>query len=176
MPMQPLRMMIRLFADGSPDERSYSEACLRHVLEAQARNGEEWISRFPNTPPILFAGVVYKEQRHPDGSPREDWQDIPTTLKRGNGDCKCLAPWWVAERRIAGDSGARCVMYYRLIENTYHYHIVGADGYGVIFDPSRALGMHQPPWWMRKEAATVLAPVQTIDAGRAPAAWQQRGY
>lgn len=49
-------------------------------------------------PPLYASGLYYKT----DAPGKEDWWDIPATLRRGHGDCKKLVAYRVAELRVAG--------------------------------------------------------------------------
>lgn len=105
---------------------------------------EHRISTSPTADSVaLQMGIYYLAE--PDG--RDDWQDIPDTLERGNGDCEDLATWRCAELRVRLgvdadlgitksdmplQSGAALV-------TMYHIVVVLPDG--AIEDPSRRLGM-----------------------------------
>ena len=92
----------------------------------------------PDTPSIYAAGVRYEEE--PPG--REDWQDIPTTIRRKDGDCEDLATWRSAELVAQRGIEARPSFLWRLNGgSSYLYHIQTEYPDGRIEDPSRALGM-----------------------------------
>jgi len=120
--------------------REYTEFYLLHALEGLARAGEEWLRLYPGTPPLFKSGVVYDN----DTSGKEDWQDIPTTLERGKGDCKDLAAWYSAEIRHRGGR-ARPFIRWRKLDGHTTYHVLVlitlTDGRRIIVDPSRRLGM-----------------------------------
>jgi hypothetical protein len=65
------------------------------LLEALIASNVEYLRAAPRTPLLYESGVYYEAE--PDG--RDEWQDIPDTLARGNGDCEDLACWRVAELR-----------------------------------------------------------------------------
>jgi hypothetical protein len=119
--------------------REYTEFYLLHMLEGMARSDEEWLRLYP-TPPLFKSGVVYNNET----TGREDWQDIPTTLESGKGDCKDLAAWYTAEIRSRGGK-ARCFIRWRKVDGHTTYHVLVlvtlANGKRVIVDPSRRLGM-----------------------------------
>ena len=104
-----------------------------------------WLDRHPRTPPLYRSGVRY--EREPEG--REDWQDIPTTLRRRSGDCEDLATWRASELLARGQP-ARAVGRARPMivradtggpELGTLWHIVTRTQGGRIDDPSRRLGM-----------------------------------
>lgn len=80
-----LTFVTNLF-DG-PRDRDLSHDVLRVLLETLTRVDELYLARHPETPDIMRAGVLYMEE--PPG--QEDWQDVPTTLKMGLGDCLPLS-------------------------------------------------------------------------------------
>lgn len=78
-------------------------AVMRHLLEALTTANMAYLLAVPSTPLLYQAGILYVNE--PDG--RDDWQDIPETIKRREGDCEDLACWRVAELRRAGEVGTR---------------------------------------------------------------------
>jgi hypothetical protein len=68
---------------------------MNSLLEALIEANCEYLRLHPHTPWLYGSGVYY--QAEPDG--RDEWQDIPDTIARGNGDCEDLACWRVAELR-----------------------------------------------------------------------------
>lgn len=71
----------------------------------------------------------------------ENWQDIPTILKAGSGDCEDLACWRAAELTERDGIPARPVYRWRHRPGLTIYHIVVRLPDGSIEDPSRRLGM-----------------------------------
>src|SRR5260370_17288635 len=65
---------------------------MRCLLEALTQANIAFLLRVPHTPDLYGSGVRYLAQ--PDG--RDEWQDIPDTLLRMNGDCEDLPCWRVA--------------------------------------------------------------------------------
>jgi hypothetical protein len=116
---------------------------LDKLLEALTLANVFFLARYPHTPNLYESGVRYEQE--PDG--RDDWQDIPDTLQRRNGDCEDLASWRMAELRARWrDRGSRFHITVEDIPNragqlvtTYHIAIRLPDGR--IEDPSRILGM-----------------------------------
>ena len=78
-------------------------------------------------------------RRSPPG--RDEWQDIPETIKRREGDCEDLGCWRLAELRVRSHEDARpfvkCAVYGP--RTVYHVAVTRADGR--VEDPSRVLGM-----------------------------------
>ncbi len=66
-----------------PKEMGRSDANLYDLLETLTRADERYLRAHPETPTLYSSGVVYQEE--PPGA--EDWQDVPTTMRLGWGDC-----------------------------------------------------------------------------------------
>ncbi len=111
-------------------------AALEHLLEALTAVNVAWL-REREAPWLYESGVRYEEE--PPG--RDEWQDIPETIKRREGDCEDLACWRLAELRVRSLEDARpfvkCSVYGR--RTVYHVAVRRSDGR--IEDPSRVLGM-----------------------------------
>lgn len=112
------------------------------LLEALAEANAEFLREQPHTPWLYESEVVYMAE--PDG--RDEWQDIPDTLERGNGDCEDLAAWRVAELRVR--KGEKVAFVISVQEQRtkrgepvtmYHIQLKRADGR--VEDPSKLLGM-----------------------------------
>lgn len=115
----------------------YGELFILHLLEAQARIDMVWLNRHRNTPNIYSSGVIYRET--------VEWQDIPSTISLGSGDCKTLAAWRVAELRIRNNVKCRPFIKWREWKDGFRlYHVlvrVEHNGRIIFEDPSRRLGM-----------------------------------
>lgn len=94
----------------------------------------------PKTPLIYQSGVRY---RFEPGEP-DPWQDIPSTLAKGWGDCEDLACWRVAELRHKAKIDARPMLRWRKEGERNIYHALVRLPDGRTEDPSVALGMHGP--------------------------------
>ena len=117
---------------------------MRFLLEALTMSNIAYLLDNPQTPDLYRSGVHYLEE--PPG--RDEWQDIPDTLERGNGDCEDLACWRVAELRVKyGQRRARRgISVSRLPRGGLLYHIMVLHENGAVEDPSRILGMnHDAP-------------------------------
>lgn len=121
----------------------YKFGILQKLLEALTIANVAYLLKFPRTPLLYESGVRYLSE--PPG--RDEWQDIPDTLARGNGDCEDLACWWVAERRVRFNDpyATRRITVAQLPDDNGRkvttFHI---SGYSPIIgreDPSRLLGM-----------------------------------
>lgn len=103
--------------------------------------------------PLYASGVRYKE----DDPGHEDWSDVYATLKRGNGDCKKLVAWRIAELRCSGIDCEPVIKWQHIPQDVamqigYPSWFVNADGLwmvhclvrfpdGRVEDPSKILGM-----------------------------------
>jgi hypothetical protein len=110
---------------------------LAHLLEALTLVNVAWLREHPEAPWLYESGVRYEEE--PPG--RDEWQDIPETIKRREGDCEDLGCWRLAELRVRSRENARpfvkCAVYGE--RTVYHVAVRRADGR--VEDPSRVLGM-----------------------------------
>jgi hypothetical protein len=116
---------------------------LQFLLEALTMADVAYLLDNPRTPDLYESGVRYLQE--PDG--RDEWQDIPDTLARRNGDCEDLACWRVAELRVRyGEPNAtRAISVSTLLDSKGQpvtmYHITVVRQNGAHEDPSRKLGM-----------------------------------
>jgi hypothetical protein len=113
------------------------EAALVHLLEALTAVNVSWLREHGGAPWLYESGVRYEEE--PPG--RDEWQDIPETLLRREGDCEDLACWRLAELRVR--SGEHAVPF---VKRSVHgprtiYHVAVRRADGALEDPSRILGM-----------------------------------
>jgi hypothetical protein len=121
----------------------HKKAVLQKLTEALTIADCAYLLKFPRTPLLYESGVRYLAE--PPG--RDEWQDIPDTLARGNGDCEDLACWRVAELRVRfGDRYAtRRITVAELPDDTgrlittFHISVISPT-FGRE-DPSRILGM-----------------------------------
>lgn len=119
-------------------EQALSHKALCTLLTALAAIDTDYLLAHPEAPDIYQAGVRYEEE--PVG--QEDWQDIPTTIRMGIGDCEDLACWRAAELRVRYKTQANPTFTYKLRSNgSYLYHITTRHPHGLVEDPSRRLGM-----------------------------------
>lgn len=133
--MYRVTFVVNLF--NGPEQRARSGRALEIMLKALTAINLDFLLHNPNTPKLYDSGVIY--QNEPRG--REDWQDIPTTLLLGNGDCEDLACWRSAELQAQGIF-ARPVYRWRKLEGGgVLYHILVRWPDGRIEDPSKRLGM-----------------------------------
>mgnify|MGYP003437480107 FL=1 len=117
-------------------ENGNGQKTLNHLLTCLYSIDIDFLRSFPNTPKLYDSGIRYKEE--PLG--QERWNDIPTVMSRGIGDCEDLACWRSAELVMQGIAAVpkwllREVGQFRI------YHIVVLHPNGVIEDPSYKLGM-----------------------------------
>jgi hypothetical protein len=125
-------------ADATEAERALAHRTLKILLAALTQIDCEYLRAYPKTPLLYASGVRYEEE--PPG--QEDWQDIPTCLRLGIGDCEDLACWRAAELRVRYNvQAAPTFIWKRRPEGGYLYHIQVRYPDGRIEDPSRRLGM-----------------------------------
>ncbi len=112
-------------------------AALEHLLEALTLVNVAWLREQPAAPWLYESGVRYEEE--PPG--RDEWQDIPETIKRREGDCEDLACWRLAELRVRSLEDARPFVKCSVYGPRTVYHVAVRRSDGRIEDPSRVLGM-----------------------------------
>jgi hypothetical protein len=83
--MYRITMVLDLFK--GPHEQPLSHATLQVMLDALMYADMLYLIRHPEAPRIYESGVRYEEE--PVG--QEDWQDVPTCLRLGIGDCLPLS-------------------------------------------------------------------------------------
>lgn len=143
--MQPIVFMVQMFVDDSPEDHEDSRLKLLYMLEALTKCNQVYLARNPNTIKLYDSKVVYQPEFG-----TEEWQDIPTTLARGWGDCEDLAAFRCAELRHEGIHAMPHIRW-RQVGKSWRFHAllqwpptVDANGNvrpGRIEDPSRRLGM-----------------------------------
>jgi hypothetical protein len=112
---------------------------LAHLLEALTMVNCAWLREHAARTPWLYqSGIRYQEE--PPG--RDDWQDIPETMRRGDGDCEDLACWRLAELRVRAFEDAKPFIKCT-VSTPRHvvYHVAVRRSDGRLEDPSRVLGM-----------------------------------
>lgn len=138
-PPYRITFALDLFNPTSP--REMSREALNLQLDLLFKIDMLYLRFHPQTPLLYQSGVRYMEE--PPG--QEDWQDIPTTLRIGMGDCEDLACWRAAELNVKYGIKARPIFReQRRANGTYLYHILVQlpPGYSPsIEDPSKILGM-----------------------------------
>jgi hypothetical protein len=121
-----------------PEEQPLSHATLQVMLNALMHADMLYLLKNPAAPRLYESGVRYEEE--PPG--QEDWQDVPTCLRLGVGDCEDLACWRAAELRIRDRVQAKPTFIWKIRPGGgYLYHIQVKYPDGRIEDPSRRLGM-----------------------------------
>lgn len=123
-----------------PDTPSAENAeALRVLLECMVGLNMSYLKRH-TTRPIYQAGVRYGRTK--------EWEPIPSILARRTGDCKSLAPWLIAQYRLAGIQAEPAFRFYKNPQTAYpDFHIlvelppVKAGAPSTYEDPSRILGM-----------------------------------
>lgn len=136
-----------MFVDSSKEDHEDSRYILLHLLEGLTRANEVYLRRHPDAPSLYKSGVTYQPEFG-----TEEWQDIPTTLARGFGDCEDLAAYRCAEIRVRLGINAKPHIRWRWVNNGWRFHALVQwpdikDQYGNVIetgrieDPSRRTGM-----------------------------------
>jgi hypothetical protein len=140
----PNRITFALDLFSGPAERDLSRKSLNILLKALFDLNVAYLEAHPEAPLLYQANVHYMEE--PPG--QEDWQDIPTTIKIGYGDCEDLASWRAAELNVK--YGVKAKTFFKEMkrpDGSYLYHILvmhppsAQHPQGMVEDPSRILGM-----------------------------------
>lgn len=142
MGLKPIQVAIRLFdASNSPSDLDRSRRAMTWLMFGLIQANVQWLEAHPETPRLLTSKVRYRPEYG-----TEIWQDIPTTLRQGYGDCEDLAMWRCAEL-IAQGIGAMPYITWRTSPGAGNtiYHALVRWPDGKIEDPSRALGMRGHP-------------------------------
>jgi hypothetical protein len=111
---------------------AYRTKVLEGLLDALALANLAYLLAHPHTPRLADSGVRYADEA--DGM--DEWQDIPDTLDRRNGDSEDLAAWRMAELQRGEDPRAR----WYITGDTPTFYIAIARSDGSIEDPARELG------------------------------------
>jgi hypothetical protein len=80
---EPKRVTFVLDLFHGERDKDLSHASLRELLDCLFKLACLYLRAHPEAPDLYDAGVRYQEE--PPGA--EDWQDVPTTLRLGFGDC-----------------------------------------------------------------------------------------
>lgn len=116
--------------------RAFAETMIVPILEALITINRVWLLRHPEFR-LYRSGIRYEVE--PPGI--ECFDDIPTCLRRGNGDCDDLCGARIAELRQRGERALPRIKWRRLPTGQKLYHVQVRRGDGTIEDPSRILGM-----------------------------------
>jgi hypothetical protein len=135
--MRPIRIGLKLFLNAADADRS--RLALTGVMYGLALANRIFLETYPRTPRLYASGVVYREERD-----TECWNDIPTVLSLGWGDCEDLACWRIAEHLIGGVQAMPYITWRTVPSSRTVYHALVRLPDGRIEDPSRALGMRHP--------------------------------
>lgn len=139
--LRPITFDIQLFLNREPAEIKRSRKAMLFMLDALVRHNLLWLGTY-NAPGLYDSGVIYRPERG-----TEAWQDIPSILQKGYGDCEDLASYRCAELQFMGIA-ARPYIKWRDTEDGAGgttYHAVVHLPSGLVEDPSAALGMGNVP-------------------------------
>jgi hypothetical protein len=123
---------------------------LRRLLDALAQANIEYLQQNPNTPSLYEWGggfTRYEIKKRPFSL--DSWQDIPTTIAKGSGDCKDFCAWRVAELYLAYKGPFGFHIKTQVVPDAqrgdlivYHIQVDGfQNGQFMREDPSKLLGM-----------------------------------
>lgn len=122
---------------------------LHALVEALTWANTQWLIQHPETPPLYQIAPSYHLKVRP--MTIDFWDDIPTVMSLGGGDCKDFTAWRIAELR---KNGAAMV-----VPEIKHLQQRGPDGTILDLwhvyvrqgakteDPSRILGMPTQVSW-----------------------------
>jgi len=134
MGLRPIHLFVKTFL--VPEDTDRSRLAIVALMEGLVRANQIWLAHYPNTPRLYDSKVIYRPEVG-----TEEWQDIPTTIERGWGDCEDLACWLCAERRMYDGLDAKPFITWRKEPSGTIYHVTVMLPDGTIEDPSRSLGM-----------------------------------
>lgn len=145
MSLRPIELRAQLFRPGPSGQVSASEVdrslrALSYMLDGMVQASADWILCHPDTPSLYDSHVLYRGETQ-----SEIWQDIPTTLMLGYGDCEDLTIYRCADLRAREGVDAMPHITGRRVGSRRIYHATVEWPNGMIEDPSRALGMHGHP-------------------------------
>jgi hypothetical protein len=137
--MRPIRLLAKLFVNEADADRSRQS--MTGLLLGLSMHNKAWMQYYPSTPSLYDSGVVYKPE-----VTTEDWQDIPTTLLRGYGDCEDLACYRVGELQAQGIHALPFITWRPNPKgHGMIFHVLVRWPDGRIEDPSLARGMGGGP-------------------------------
>lgn len=133
--LKPIVIAPDIFTSRVSGELDRSRRALTWLMYGLSQINREYLLRYPNTPSLYTSGVRYRAEKN-----TENWQDIPSILRHGYGDCEDLACWRIGELQ---SQGIRAMPYisWRPSQRGTIYHALVRYPDGRIEDPSRALGM-----------------------------------
>jgi hypothetical protein len=126
---------IPLFQEDDKSDAEQSVHALLWLLEVLAQVNQAYLAEHPETPSLYDSGIRYVPE---EGT--EEWQDIPTNIERGSGDCEDLAAHITAEMRNKG-TPAKPYLRWQIRKGSYRMHALSQFPDGSIEDPSLKLGM-----------------------------------
>src|SRR5690348_783006 len=115
--MKPIILQVALFRDDKDHRRS--RKAMLWLLDALTKVDRIWLREHPETPLIYKSGVRYV---YKDNFESAAWQDIPTCLGKGYGDCKDFAAWRVAELQERYGIAARPIIKWRKVDGSWRFH------------------------------------------------------
>lgn len=131
---------IRLQTPDSVASSRAKERCAEAVANALGLIAVEYLNEHPETPALYDAGVYYCD---PGMTRVDNWNDIPTVMAKGCGNCTALTAWRLAELWRAGVTNAEAHAVYQPLPNgdeLYHL-LIRFVGTSQFEDPSQRLGM-----------------------------------
>lgn len=143
MGLRPIQLGVKLFVpvhgEVSQPELERSRLAITWLLTGLVAVNRDFRQLYPAVPSLYASDVLYKLE-----DKTEIWQDVPTTLARGCGDCEDLAAYRCADLQLSGVAALPYVTWRQIGTRTI-YHCLVRHPDGLIEDPSRALGMNGHP-------------------------------
>lgn len=116
------------------------ERCAEALANALGFIDVEYLNEHPETPSLYDSGVYYCD---PGMTRVDNWNDIPTVLGKGCGNCTALTGWRLAELWRQGQNNAEAHAIHQPLANgdTLFHLLIRFSGTNKFEDPSKLLGM-----------------------------------
>jgi len=139
--LRPIEIKVAIFRSRNAKEIERSRRTIPALMFGLVQANRIFLEYYPGTPALYDSPVLYRMEQM-----TEQWQDIPTILRVGYGDCEDLACWRCAELRHGGIAAMPYITWREDSQNPGRmiYHALVKWPNGLIEDPSRALGMRHP--------------------------------
>lgn len=134
--LQPITLGVRLFRTDDPAEGERSRRALTWLMGGLVSVNREFLRAYPQAPSLYESAVVYVPETE-----TELWQDVPSLLAAGSGDCEDLACYRCADLQAREGILALPYVTWREVGGRTIYHALVRYPDGRIEDPSLALGM-----------------------------------
>lgn len=150
MSLKPIQVAVQLFR--GPGDLERSRRAITWLMLGLSLVNRDWYLANPSAPRLFTSKVVYRPET------TENWQDWPTLLATGAGDCEDLACARIGELMAQGINALPFITWRQRRGGTvYHALVRWPDG--KIEDPSLARGMRGAP--VRREPVFIGQAVET---------------